>query len=107
MNEAVTAAKLGMRTGILCCLGTDPAGEMIEQYLQKNGVSTVDSTGAGDNFIAGFASEILRGNSCREALRFANACGAVCTTALGGRTGLQNREQIRQFIELEERNNKE
>ena len=40
VNEAVAAAKLGMRTGILCSLGQDPAGDMIVNDLEKNGVDT-------------------------------------------------------------------
>jgi sugar/nucleoside kinase (ribokinase family) len=54
----------------------------------------VDATGAGDNFLAGFVSEILRGRSDREALAFANACGAICSTAVGSGAALRNREQV-------------
>ena len=61
-------------------------------------VSAVDTTGAGDNFAAGFASEILRGGTEEEALRFANACGAVCTTAVGAGTALKSREHVLQFM---------
>lgn len=62
-------------------------------------IEPVDATGAGDNFIAGFASEILRGRSHPEALRFANACGAICTTAPGAGTALKSRDQVLHFIE--------
>ena len=61
-------------------------------------IEAVDATGAGDNFVAGFASEILRGSSTEDALRFANACGAICTTAVGAGTALQNREQVLSFL---------
>ena len=57
-------------------------------------VTAVDATGAGDNFVAGFVSEILRGGSKETALRFANACGALCTTAVGAGTALKNRGQV-------------
>ena len=67
-------------------------------FLPAFPVKAVDSTGAGDNFAAGFASEILRGASDSEALRFASACGAVCATAVGAGTALKNREQILRFI---------
>lgn len=40
VNEAVAAAKLGMRTGILCALGCDAAGDMVEAGLVANGVDT-------------------------------------------------------------------
>ncbi|MCR5297381.1 MAG: carbohydrate kinase family protein [Clostridiales bacterium] len=61
-------------------------------------VRAVDSTGAGDCFIAGFVSEILRGSTHKEALRFANACGAICTTAVGAGTALESRAQVMEFL---------
>ena len=61
-------------------------------------IQAVDATGAGDNFAAGFASEILRGSSNADALRFANACGAICTTAVGAGTALRSREQVLEFL---------
>ena len=61
-------------------------------------IRAVDATGAGDNFVAGFASEILRGASNADALRFANACGAICTTAVGAGTALRDREQVLRFL---------
>ena len=57
-------------------------------------IDAVDATGAGDNFVAGFVSEILRGSNEEDALRFANACGAICTTAVGAATALKDREQV-------------
>ncbi len=57
-------------------------------------IDPVDSTGAGDNFIAGFVTEILQGKTPKDALLFANACGAICTGAIGAGTALQNREQV-------------
>ena len=61
-------------------------------------VRAVDSTGAGDCFIAGFASEILRGSTDEKALRFANACGAICTTAVGAGTALTDRDQVLRLL---------
>lgn len=61
-------------------------------------IDAVDATGAGDNFIAGFVSEILRGSSLSDALHFANACGAVCSTMVGAGTAVKSRDQIVQFI---------
>ena len=63
-------------------------------------IHAVDATGAGDNFVAGFASEILRGASHAEALHFANACGAICTTAVGAGTALKSREQVLEFMRI-------
>ena len=69
--------------------------------LPPMNITAVDATGAGDNFLAGFASEILRGSTPEAALRFANACGAICTTAVGAGTGLKSREQVLQFLETQ------
>lgn len=61
-------------------------------------VRAVDATGAGDNLVAGLVSELLRGASQEEALRFGNACGALCTTAVGAGTALKSREQVLQLM---------
>ena len=61
-------------------------------------VPAVDACGAGDNFLAGFAAERLRGASIEDALRFANACGAICTTAVGASAALQSRDQVLAFL---------
>ncbi len=47
-------------------------------------VQPVDTTGAGDSFNAGFLHAWLRRQPLREALRFAAACGAISTRAMGG-----------------------
>ena len=65
-------------------------------------VNAVDATGAGDNFIAGFISAKQRGLPDREALIFANACGAICASAVGGLAGLKNREQVERFLQEHE-----
>lgn len=67
-------------------------------YLPAYDIDAVDATGAGDNLLAGFASEIIRGSSIKDALVFANACGAICSTAVGAGAALKNREQVLEFI---------
>ena len=66
-------------------------------------IEAADATGAGDNFVAGFVSELLRGSAPAEALRFANACGAICATAVGAGTALRSREQVLRFLREESR----
>jgi len=51
-------------------------------------VNVVDTTGAGDSFVAGFLHEWLRGRPLHASLRFASACGALSTEGVGG-TGSQ------------------
>jgi sugar/nucleoside kinase (ribokinase family) len=47
-------------------------------------VDSVDATGAGDSFDAGFLAAWLGGGDLHEALALACACGALSTRALGG-----------------------
>ena len=61
-------------------------------------IDTVDATGAGDNFMAGLVSELIRGSGIKEALTFASACGAICTTAVGTGTALKDRQQVLEFM---------
>lgn len=61
-------------------------------------IDTIDATGAGDNFIAGFASEIIKGSTAGDALRFASACGAICSTAVGAGAAVRNRDQVLKFL---------
>ncbi len=62
-------------------------------------VEAVDATGAGDTFLAGFLASLLNGASVQEALLFANACGAICTTKVGAAAALRDRAQVLHFLE--------
>lgn len=66
--------------------------------LPAYSVKAIDSTGAGDNFIAGFVTEILGGSTHRDALQFANACGALCAAAVGGINGVKSRHQVLEMV---------
>lgn len=70
-------------------------------FMPAHRINVVDATGAGDNFMAGFVSELIRGSDVRYALAFANACGAICTTAVGTGTALQDREQVLRMLSTE------
>ena len=61
-------------------------------------IHPVDATGAGDHFAAGYTAEILRGASAEKALIFANACGAICTTAVGAGSALKDRNQVLRLL---------
>ena len=72
--------------------------EVTAMHIPAFNIDAVDATGAGDNFIAGFVSEILRGNTVNDALVFASACGAICSSAVGAGTALKNRDQVAEFV---------
>ena len=69
------------------------------------GVEAVDTTGAGDGFVAGLLQGLLADPATfqdearlRELCHFANAVGALATTERGAIPALPDREQVRNFI---------
>lgn len=70
-----------------------------ERYrLDAYPIEPADATGAGDNFLAGFAAALAEGKGHADALRLASACGAICTTALGASAALRDRAQVEDFL---------
>ncbi len=63
-------------------------------------VEAVDTTAAGDAFIGGLASAILRGLEIEEAVKYANACGALAATKFGAQPSLPTKEETEKFISL-------
>ncbi|WP_327052326.1 carbohydrate kinase family protein [Halomicrococcus gelatinilyticus] len=64
------------------------------------GVETVDTTGAGDAFAAGFLAVLLEEKGeydYERALEFANACGALASQAEGARTA-PSRDRVESFL---------
>ncbi|MEO8130397.1 MAG: carbohydrate kinase family protein [Bryobacteraceae bacterium] len=57
-------------------------------------VTTVETTGAGDCFNAGFIFGRLRGYSPQRCLTIANICGALSTRALGGIAGFPSLKEL-------------
>lgn len=69
-------------------------------------VETVDTTGAGDAFVAGLLSQFATDQwiykdemRLREALTFANACGAITTTERGAIPALPNKQRVLQVLQ--------
>ncbi|NGM69658.1 carbohydrate kinase [Natronolimnobius sp. AArcel1] len=59
----------------------------------------VDTTGAGDAFVAGAIAALQEGRGLEETLAFANAVGAAATTAPGAMTALPDRDVVRSIRE--------
>jgi sugar/nucleoside kinase (ribokinase family) len=66
-------------------------------------VPVVDTTGAGDCFVGGFLSEMLRGRTLEEAARFANAVAAMSVGSLGVTTGVAPRTETEAWIRKQPR----
>jgi sugar/nucleoside kinase (ribokinase family) len=83
----VSGATLG-RDGVLAWDGTR------FHYCPAFRVDTVDTTGAGDIFHAGFAFSLLRGDTLPEVLEFSCAAAALNCIALGARGGIRPVSEI-------------
>lgn len=61
-------------------------------------VQVVDTTAAGDAFCAGLAVSLARGAALEDALRFANATGALACTVLGAEPAMPNLQKVAAFL---------
>jgi ribokinase len=61
-------------------------------------VETVDATGAGDAFNGGLAVALGRGDDLIDAVRYANAVGALATTREGAQSVLPRTPEVEAFI---------
>lgn len=68
-------------------------------------VKTIDTTGAGDAFVGSLLCSIAKDDSLfqneeklRQALAFANACGAICTTQKGAIPALPTASQVQEVL---------
>lgn len=75
-------------------------------HVSGYSVSTVDTTGAGDGFVAGLLAGLLehpqawdQAAALEPVLSFANAVGALTTTAYGAIPALPTRVQVEEFLD--------
>jgi ribokinase len=80
--------KLGKRGAI----HADATGVMT--HVKGFKITPVDTTAAGDSFTAGLALARAEGRSWADALRFANACGAIACTKFGAQPSLPKRGDV-------------
>lgn len=67
-------------------------------HVDSYKVKVVDTTAAGDAFIGGFASALLRGQDLNKAVKYGNACGALAVTKFGAQPSLPTKEEVVKFI---------
>ena len=61
-------------------------------------VDVVDTTAAGDAFIAGFVVSLLETDDPIQSIQYANAVGALTVTKLGAQVSLPSREEVARFL---------
>jgi len=92
---------LGVRQTVALKMG--PQGSFVmardgeHHWVPAPRVETLDGTGAGDAFIAGFLAARLRGHSLLECARLGNATGALCVRAMGATAGVSSWEDAREL----------
>jgi ribokinase len=69
-----------------------------QQMVSGFPVKAVDTTAAGDAFNGGLAAALGEGHPLAEAVRFANACGALAATRLGAQPSLPTAEEVERFL---------
>jgi len=97
---AMTLRDLGV-DNIVLTLGERGAllvGEKGKELVPAFEVKPVDTTAAGDAFVAGFAVALAEGRSLADAVRWGNAAGALATTKLGAQPSLPTRRMVEALI---------
>jgi ribokinase len=65
-------------------------------------VESVDATGAGDAFNGGLVVALARGDQLEEAVRYANAVGALATTREGAQSSSPTALEVEAFLKVNE-----
>jgi len=63
-------------------------------------VNVVDTVAAGDAFAGAFCAALSESKPVEEAVRWANAAGALAVTRPGAQPSLPNRKELEEFIQL-------
>jgi ribokinase len=105
ISSAEHAARILLERGaknVIVTLGANGALIVTSKqviHINTYKVEVVDTTAAGDAFIAGFASTLLQNKPIEEAVRYGCACGALATTKFGAQPSLPTRTEVETFLE--------
>ena len=100
-DEAIQAGQIilaqGVQLGVVITMGGRGAVAVTLSgplHVSAFPATSLDPTGAGDAFCGAFAAALSEGQSLSQALRFANAAGAISITIAGAEPSLPRREAI-------------
>jgi len=85
-----------LKMGAQGCLACDVSGELC--WIPAYSVKVVDTTGAGDNFVAGFLWGLSQGWDLVSCCRCGCATGGLSATAVGASGGVRSAEQVCEFM---------
>ena len=100
-EEAAAALLPETRQGVVISLGEQGAMAVDRAALLRfpaHKVNVVDTTGAGDAFRAGLAVMLAQGKPLDDAVRFANACGALACTVMGAEPSMPKLEAVERLV---------
>jgi sugar/nucleoside kinase (ribokinase family) len=98
-RQANPWALLGVKLGARGALLSDPQEGWIEVPACAPPGPVIDTTGAGDCFLAGFLAARLQGQCVREATRWASAAGAWSVAARGGYPGIPGKDRFLAYLQ--------
>lgn len=104
-EEAIKCGRMilshGVSRGVVITMGLNgvvAVTSSAEYYLPAFQVTPIDPTGAGDAFCGSFTAALSEGMTVEEALRLANAAGALAVTVAGAEPSLPTRTRIEEFL---------
>lgn len=99
--RATAAAIAGQGVAAIITLGAAgvvACAEGVTMHVPAFAVAAVDTVGAGDAFCAAFAVRTAEGAPLEEAVRFANAAGAVACTRHGAEPSMPYRNEVEALL---------
>ena len=90
------AATITITYGSSGSLSMDVGGQTFRQPAFR--VNAIDTTGCGDVFHGGYIYGLLQNWPLQQTVRFAAACAALKTRALGGRTAIPVLREVENFL---------
>ncbi|MBO4537868.1 MAG: hypothetical protein J5694_03265, partial [Erysipelotrichaceae bacterium] len=59
----------------------------------------IDTTGAGDSFVAGFLNALLEGKNNRELCLYGLACASLAVGSQGASSGVRSRAEVEEVFD--------
>jgi sugar/nucleoside kinase (ribokinase family) len=96
-REAGAGKIVGIKLGADGCYLSEPGNAIkINSFKVKE---VIDTTGAGDSFLAGIITGYLKGMNLEQMGKFANMVGACAVQSLGASTGIKSYEETLSLLE--------